>query len=68
MIKAGTIIEGPLDQAYEVTEDLHAYMHAAPSMFKAIGNAPEPVNGMQMPIWLFNYLFSHFASEANDRG
>lgn len=68
MIKAGTIIEGPLDQAYEVTTDLHAGMSLLVSHLRPIGNAPEPKNGEMMPYWLSKYFERHFAAEANDRG
>ncbi len=68
MIKAGTIIEGPVDQAYEVTADLHAGMTLMVGHLRPIGNAPEPKAGEVMPYWLARYFEQNFSAEANDRG
>lgn len=69
MIPAGTIIQGPPDQAYEVMVDIHYGMvMSLPDHFRAIGNAPSPMTGARMPVWLFEYLRKHFIAEAHDRG
>ncbi len=58
MIAKGTKIEAPMGDGGYVL--LHDWIPGSPwneaKLFEAYGDAPRPVTGMMMPLWLNNYF------------
>ena len=68
IVKAGTIIEGPDGQGYEVVRDLYVDDHAyPPEAFKPFGGAPEPTKGIMAPKWLQEWAVETFGFKGFSR-
>ena len=56
MIPKGHRFYGPELQGYELTEDAIEGMVISSKSFRPFGGAPQPLDGMSMPVWLHDQI------------